>query len=1057
MRGMKPAFALDFRNEAIALLHRTGAGWQLVGRVTFDDPDMPAALSYLRATALGLDPRGIATKLILPDEQVLYTTLDAPGPDDASRAAQIRAGLQGRTPYAIEDLIFDYEVQSGEVRVAVIARETLAEAEGFAVEHRFNPVSFVAAPASGFAGEPWFGLTALAPDLIGKGETVDRDGVQVVLVERGLPAETAPALAEMPEDEEFEDVAPEDEAPEDGAGSVDEPEAAEEPEAEFAPETEVAAEVAADHNAFAPVDDAELDLQAAVDQLPEPDAELPAEAEVAAEVDLGDALFAEGAAEAAPFAEPAVEFRDTPAFGVADDEPAPSQVFAAAKSDAAAAFGAARQPAEVTPDLTAALQDAALQDIVLEEAPMAVDVEDDEAMQPQGLNAELAAARARPTDLDAPALDAAPAIEDAPSPTLGGQTPALGFASRRASANPVPMGKVPPPVARPAIARPTAAKPIAPVAPKAERQAVSRPTAAKPVVNKVSKGLRGIGALVSAPSLPNLRSKRVDIPSALTPVSGQTDAAAVAKTSPAGEATFGRNIGRRSAPVRGKPRYLGLALTMLLLLALAVIAAWSTTLAFRNTDGDAVQTAAADSAAPESVLPETDVPAAEDEMAADGLDPDALIEDPALSAEAEPESEPEAVAETAAAPAITTADSQGAATPENPGAASGDEIFLAAKDQPPPPAEPVALPEVTAQGDPVPVAGAPPPPFGTVYQFDANGLIVPTPEGIVTPEGVLLIAGKPPRVPAPRPALVPALAPEAVVDPAGVQPGAALDALTADPALAGFRPKARPATLSAPALPADDAALPGPETALSGFESRLASLRPMPRPKAILEAGELAANDNARAAEAAAAASLAAGLTGDPEDPAEPEVAGNTSKLAVAISRKPQPRPRDLSRAVEAAVAAAVRNPEPETAPEPAPDAEPEAVQTASLQPKPKPKPAPEPEAKPAPEPEPAKTKNTDAEADDEPELPAAKVGKVSGSVAKQATFKNALNLSKTALIGVYGTPAKRYAMIRTSSGRYKKVRVGDSVDGGQIKAITASEVRYQKGAKLVTLAMPNG
>ena len=121
---MKPAFALDFRNDAIALLHRSSGGWLLVGRVTLDEPDLPEALSYLRATALGLSPRGLATKLILPDDQLLVTTVDAPGPDEASRLAQIRTALEGRTPYAVDDLVFDWQVTDRDVHVPVVARQT---------------------------------------------------------------------------------------------------------------------------------------------------------------------------------------------------------------------------------------------------------------------------------------------------------------------------------------------------------------------------------------------------------------------------------------------------------------------------------------------------------------------------------------------------------------------------------------------------------------------------------------------------------------------------------------------------------------------------------------------------------------------------------------------------------------------------------------------------------------------------------------------------------------------------------------------------------------------
>jgi Tfp pilus assembly protein PilP len=154
-------------------------------------------------------------------------------------------------------------------------------------------------------------------------------------------------------------------------------------------------------------------------------------------------------------------------------------------------------------------------------------------------------------------------------------------------------------------------------------------------------------------------------------------------------------------------------------------------------------------------------------------------------------------------------------------------------------------------------------------------------------------------------------------------------------------------------------------------------------------------------------ASLAAAALNDP----------TASPLAVAISRKPAARPADLSRAVEAAVAAAVRAPEPEA---PAKDAAPEAdnePETASAAPK----------------------------------LP------TSASVAKQATFKNAINLSKVNLIGVYGTQSNRYALVRQANGKYKKVRVGDSIDGGKVAAITASELRYQKGSKMLTLALPQG
>ena len=77
--------------------------------------------------------------------------------------------------------------------------------------------------------------------------------------------------------------------------------------------------------------------------------------------------------------------------------------------------------------------------------------------------------------------------------------------------------------------------------------------------------------------------------------------------------------------------------------------------------------------------------------------------------------------------------------------------------------------------------------------------------------------------------------------------------------------------------------------------------------------------------------------------------------------------------------------------------------------------------------------------------------------MAKQATFTNAINLSQTNLIGVYGTSANRYALVRNASGRFSKVKVGDRIDGGRVAAITASDLRYQKGSRMLTLSMPKG
>ena len=46
-------------------------------------------------------------------------------------------------------------------------------------------------------------------------------------------------------------------------------------------------------------------------------------------------------------------------------------------------------------------------------------------------------------------------------------------------------------------------------------------------------------------------------------------------------------------------------------------------------------------------------------------------------------------------------------------------------------------------------------------------------------------------------------------------------------------------------------------------------------------------------------------------------------------------------------------------------------------------------------------------------------------------------------------------ALIRLANGSYKKVQVGSKIDGGVVAAITATELRYQKGGRMIALALP--
>lgn len=200
---MKPSFALNLSHDGISLLHRAQAGWLSVGDVSLDAPDLVDELVVLRRTAADLEADGMTTKVVIPNSQILYVEVDAPGPTRADRLAQIREGLVGLTPYDERDLMFDWKIKKGKAQVAVVTRETLAEAETFATQYRFNPVSFVAIPSKGeFDGEPFFGPTRHASTLLAGGETVEPDKRRIEVLGKlgdAVPEPEPEPVAEEPE------------------------------------------------------------------------------------------------------------------------------------------------------------------------------------------------------------------------------------------------------------------------------------------------------------------------------------------------------------------------------------------------------------------------------------------------------------------------------------------------------------------------------------------------------------------------------------------------------------------------------------------------------------------------------------------------------------------------------------------------------------------------------------------------------------------------------------------------------------------------------------------
>ncbi|MCL4189950.1 MAG: hypothetical protein KJZ85_20315, partial [Rhodobacteraceae bacterium] len=78
-------------------------------------------------------------------------------------------------------------------------------------------------------------------------------------------------------------------------------------------------------------------------------------------------------------------------------------------------------------------------------------------------------------------------------------------------------------------------------------------------------------------------------------------------------------------------------------------------------------------------------------------------------------------------------------------------------------------------------------------------------------------------------------------------------------------------------------------------------------------------------------------------------------------------------------------------------------------------------------------------------------------SVAQQATLARAIDLRQTNLIGVFGAPNARRALVRLADGRIVEVGVGDRLDGGQVAQIGERQLRYVRGGRSYELVIPAG
>ncbi len=1001
---MKPNFALGLTDGGITLWQRGRSGWLRVGAVDPDSPERDAQLDGLVKIAHALAPEGVTTKLVIPDEQILFCDLEVTSRDREAQADEIRSQLHGRTPYPVEELDFDWTINGSQMHVAVVARETLVEAEDFAQALGLNPVSAVAAPASGpFNREPFFGPTRQARSIVGDPDLIERE--PEIIRETGTARLPEPELAAGPETRE---ELPSKESPAETPPAPQEPVA--QPEADK--EKPAAAEPATSKTEGAKAEKPTSDKPVGESKIP---AAAPTECADDPEKKAKKPTAGSGKTPDAPDAptpaEPDTSKTDKPSSA----SPTGGKKFTeflktrstTAGSDAKTlrATQPPASPPKDTPPLTFASRRAPTgrvgSDPGAPQGPLAKSA--DTAQEPGvigGLRARLSGSAAL---------------------TNRSATVARKLRDSLAELKPKAMGQV-----QKATSAITAARPKKPALTEWSKERAETQDDGKAGAEHPSG--------TAAPASPTAKTA----PPRRDPLETLRDhAASPGSQSEAERLTiFGARHQTVAEPSRLHRGVLVLGGVGLLLVAVAI---W--VFFFTTTQSPAPQTAVlpdeSDIIAPEAVSPTDSALLPEDSLTSEEIEAALGLEDAAQQPPMEL-GEPEMLAQPDEIEPSQQAQ-PAAPTDTNAGRVAGlRSVSLIA------PEETVALP--LSPSAPAPFGSEPLPPLreelaaaaaeDDVTDVPTEGLPSTLPAGEELLE-ITVTEGVPPAVPPARPAGIapePLVEPEAAAEPSpepAPEPDTAADAApdmaaavadALDEAMLDIsvtegqpaavppqRPEGLAPDLEAPPDPApapepaaEDAPDVAPEDAQGQDEAidpdqasltspppggvALTGIRPAARPEQI----------------------VLAALAPEPEPVPGVE---DASSLAVASSQRPGTRPSQFS----AIVQRALRNNQPQSSTPPASVQSSEPVQTARA-------------------------------------AAAAPVIPTSASVAREATQRQAINLRQVNLIGVMGTSNNRRALVRLSNGRVVTVRVGENLDGGQVTAIGEDELRYTRRGRNVVL-----
>lgn len=1114
---MTPNFALSLAFDGLHLMHRTSEGWEAVGTAPLDDAHLGARLAELRERAEALEPGRVSVKLLIPNDQIRYLVLDDPHASAAEVRGALDGATPYPLDELVYDHVSGggRTYVAAVARETLEEAETFAEEHGFApVAFAASPEPFT------FMGEVFFGPGKAAGDapverdeepvmVTGSAamgastaaESVasptDRSDLSGILPDPAAPSTTAqsgPASGET--------SGPAEEAG--GEAARSEADTPAEPQGkqhiaseQDTPASEEASGTTAQREAESPLpakEDANTTPEvpaAAAETAHRPgDASPTAEPPAAEEAEPSDAqtaseasgdIGADGPSAPAPGdGEPAI---------AGETEPSDEPVFSTRLRAEAETGGDAAEHAEATSE-EAVDATAEVSFRHHREFPLTASRDTE---TPSAAPAIGGAAR-ESGSVEPGSTDRAAQAEEPPEPPRSRAAMAAAAAEQRRSVPSPDLGPEPASTAP----RSPEASPSQPdtSAQRADQTPLRPATSVQGDAGGEGSRSAGTPTLGGAPGL------------------GAADRQAAAREERNRLTVFGARKPEPQGAAAARSRVLGIALTIALLILLAVAAAWAAVsgsglAGFFGSDETRVASAPVGESDPPAEAP---VPPDDSE----GLEGDSAGT-PEASATPPSGGDVGGVLSPAEAQRKYAATGVWQRAPRIPVTPRTEERETARDSSLTPvvlSGRPVPLPdaEVADTDRRLPTPATPPPP-GSDFELDENGFIRATPEGAATPDGAVVYAGAPAVVPPERPA---GLAEGAVSDSifSGVQPRLRPTGLAPEAAASGQDDAQDADTTSdgandeqADSAPSEaetgsgaseedgtdrsttedgsdgeaDEADPDTASAEEAVDSAVAAAQGVEAPSTAQEASDATSpEDTLTGLVFGSAASVpedvrpairpgnrpseAAG-SAFPALASSPELAGARPHLRPAsLAPDPQegtpagesasaPEGEDLGTGETevsgpdiAAISAAVREAA-ENTPDPFEEASDLAIAFSE---RPDPRPGDIPQMA-------ERIRQQRASAREQLSSAAAQPsGATPSSVAQAATDTGVFNFRSVSLIGISGGEGDRRALVRLQDGRLVRVTVGDSLDGGRVRAIGKDSLNYVKGGRSHSIKMPS-